>query len=531
MRDRCLKRLPWRDERPMKHRGPAAGRVGRTILLTLSLGLVVSLSLAPSGTPLGIAAASAAGPGEYSAPEWLPLRSEAEVSCVRTNCDDDDGSDYHGYWALDLADPGNAAGDPVFAAGAGQVRVVSISPDGECGRNLPSNTLEVDHGGGVTTRYYHLASFSVDGGAWVDRNTQIGVMGKSGFTLPCPPGGVHLHYEKRVGGANVDPGPLKACDGGTLKSYPESRFPSWDAIPALGGVMVSSSGTDCEVARPTCTDVAATVPQGGSTTIDLTCSGTSIRFEPPSAPAHGTIVNVDPDTVTYTPTADYSGSDEFKFTASNAGGTSDPATVRITVTPAPVVAPVPPPVAPAPAPSPAVEPPALEAPAPVCLDRPATIVASAGQTVIVGTAGPDVIVGSAAADRIDGLGGNDRICAGGGDDVVRGGRGNDRLSGAADDDLLLGGTGNDILLGGSGDDRTGGGAGWDYVNAGGGNDLLDERKLGGGGRDRLFGGSGIDRVRTNDSTADAIDCGADGDVLVSDRRADQQRGCERIRRT
>jgi len=523
----------------MKNLQHARSRFGRSKPWALALGLTVfSCLLTSSGISLGPATASAAGPGEYSAPEWLPLREQAEVSCVMTNCDID--GPYHGYWALDLADPAASAGDPVFAAGSGQVRVVTTSPDGACGSTRPSNTLEVDHGGGVTTRYYHLASISVEGGTWVDRNTKIGVMGSSGFTLPCPPGGVHLHYEKRVDGANVDPGPLKACDGGTLKSYPEAPVTSWDDIPALEGHMVSSTGTDCEVARPTCTDVEVTVAQGASSPVNLSCSGESPAFEARSAPAHGTISNIDGGRLTYTPAADYSGSDSFTFGASNAGGISDPATVRITVTPAPVVAPpvVPPVVPPTTPPAPAVAPmPPATPPAPavalmpVCFDKRATIVASEDQPVIVGTAGPDVIVGSAAAERIDGLGGNDTICAGGGDDVVRGGRGNDRLSGAADEDLLLGGTGNDVLLGGSGDDRTGGGSGWDYVNAGGGNDLLDERKLGGGSRDRLFGGSGVDRVRTNDNTADVIDCGADDDVLVKDGRIDQHRSCERTRRT
>ena len=76
-------------------------------------------------------------------------------------------------------------------------------------------------------------------------------------------------YEKRVDGVNVDPGPLKACDGGTLKSYPEAPYTSWDAIPALAGHMVTSTGTGCEVARPTCTDVAATVAQDSSAQVQL----------------------------------------------------------------------------------------------------------------------------------------------------------------------------------------------------------------------------------------------------------------------
>jgi len=103
--------------------------------------------------------------------------------------------------------------------------------------------LQVDHGGGVTTRYYHLASFSVGQGAWVDQNTQIGVMGTTGYTDPCPT--YHLHFEKRVNGTNVDPGPLKACSGSSLLSFPSAvGYASWDSIPRESRT-VSSSGTGC----------------------------------------------------------------------------------------------------------------------------------------------------------------------------------------------------------------------------------------------------------------------------------------------
>ena len=123
--------------------------------------------------------ASAAGPGEYSAPEWLPLRNAATVGCVMSNCP----GPYHDYWAIDLLDPEKSVGDPVFAAGAGQATVLTTSPTGACGgQGTPSNILQVDHGGGVTTRYIHLDSFSVSNGAWVDQNTQIGVMGTTGWT-------------------------------------------------------------------------------------------------------------------------------------------------------------------------------------------------------------------------------------------------------------------------------------------------------------------------------------------------------------
>lgn len=311
-------------------------RGARGVLLTLAI------AAATGGCALSAPSAGAAGPGEYSAPEWLPLRAPAKVGCVRTNCE----GPYHGYWAIDLLDPEHSGGDPVFAAGAGQVSIVQTSASGACGGSgTASNILQVDHGGGVTTRYIHLASFSVPGGAWVDQNTQIGVMGTTGYTDPCPT--YHLHYEKRVNGANVDPGPLKACDGAAVRSYPSAiGSSSWDDLVPEAKT-VSSTGTGCETppppAKPTCTDVETTTAHDVSAAIRLSCSGETITYSAPSAPSHGTITGFDAaaGTLTYVPAAGFSGSDSFTFAASNAGGGSDRATVRITVLPAaPSCAPV-----------------------------------------------------------------------------------------------------------------------------------------------------------------------------------------------
>jgi len=107
-----------------------------------------------------------AGAGQYSPPEWLPLRSPARVGCVRTNCIGDDGKPYHGYWAVDFLDPDRIVGDPVYAAGAGQVHITSRS--NVCGGSgTPGNSLTVDHGGGVVSYYTHLDSSSRTGATTV----------------------------------------------------------------------------------------------------------------------------------------------------------------------------------------------------------------------------------------------------------------------------------------------------------------------------------------------------------------------------
>jgi murein DD-endopeptidase MepM/ murein hydrolase activator NlpD len=91
---------------------------------------------------------------------------------------------------IDIAAP---RGMPVVAPAAGVVVAVSE----QAGYGL---LLELDHGGGVTTRYGHLARARVRAGQAVVRGQLIANVGSSGLAT-----GPHLHYEIRVGGAVVDP--------------------------------------------------------------------------------------------------------------------------------------------------------------------------------------------------------------------------------------------------------------------------------------------------------------------------------------
>ena len=63
------------------------------------------------------------------------------------------------------------------------------------------NTIEIDHGGGYTTRYLHLYSRQAGlDGATVTRSQVIGISGDTGA-----PGSPHLHFEARLNGVAVDP--------------------------------------------------------------------------------------------------------------------------------------------------------------------------------------------------------------------------------------------------------------------------------------------------------------------------------------
>ncbi len=85
------------------------------------------------------------------------------------------------------------SGTPILAAGSGTVtRVGSFAGYGLL--------VEVDHGGGVRTRYGHANSLLVRAGQRVSRGQLIARVGNTGLAT-----GPHLHFEVWVGTGAVDP--------------------------------------------------------------------------------------------------------------------------------------------------------------------------------------------------------------------------------------------------------------------------------------------------------------------------------------
>ncbi|MDQ3935751.1 MAG: peptidoglycan DD-metalloendopeptidase family protein [Actinomycetota bacterium] len=85
------------------------------------------------------------------------------------------------------------SGTPIRAAASG--RVILLGPTGGYG-----NYVCVGHGGGISTCYAHLSSYSTSGGASVRQGQVIGAVGCTGHCF-----GDHLHFEVRVNGSPVDP--------------------------------------------------------------------------------------------------------------------------------------------------------------------------------------------------------------------------------------------------------------------------------------------------------------------------------------
>ena len=90
-------------------------------------------------------------------------------------------------------DIGARSGTPVLSTAKG--KVILARYDGAYG-----NSVVIDHGAGMTTRYAHMKKLSVREGQAISRGDQIGTVGSTGRSS-----GPHLHYEVRLNNVPVDP--------------------------------------------------------------------------------------------------------------------------------------------------------------------------------------------------------------------------------------------------------------------------------------------------------------------------------------
>lgn len=97
-----------------------------------------------------------------------------------------------GHLAIDIQ---ANEGEALYAAGAGIVTMA------QSGWNYGyGNVVQIDHGNGYVTLYAHLSAIYVGLCTSVGQGTVIGAAGNTGNSF-----GAHLHFEVRIGGANVNP--------------------------------------------------------------------------------------------------------------------------------------------------------------------------------------------------------------------------------------------------------------------------------------------------------------------------------------
>ena len=122
-------------------------------------------------------------------PSIWPVEGESTDSFgFRGNPFGGGGAEFHP--GQDIAAP---RGTPVYAPAEGTVV--------EAGwKNGYGQTVVLDHGNGLTTRYGHLSKIEVSAGQELRRGDLLGQVGSTGRST-----GPHLHYEVRVGELPVSP--------------------------------------------------------------------------------------------------------------------------------------------------------------------------------------------------------------------------------------------------------------------------------------------------------------------------------------
>ncbi len=129
--------------------------------------------------------------------------------------------------------------------------------------------------------------------------------------------------------------------GANLTYTPNASYVGADSFTftANDGVSTSAPGTISITVNPpppTASNPNVSVNYQTATSIVLSATGQgTITYAVTTQPANGTLTGTAPN-LTYTPTGSYVGTDSFKYTATNASGSSQ-GTVSITVQPAPVI--------------------------------------------------------------------------------------------------------------------------------------------------------------------------------------------------
>ncbi len=131
----------------------------------------------------------------FSAPSIVPVEN-FELSKLVSGFGIRINPFHKGQYHHDGTDISSVRGSKVLAAGHGLVINIKHS-DLLAGYG---NYVEIDHGGGIVTRYSHLEEITIRFGQKIKKGEPLGTVGSSGGSI-AP----HLHYEVIKNGVNMDP--------------------------------------------------------------------------------------------------------------------------------------------------------------------------------------------------------------------------------------------------------------------------------------------------------------------------------------
>jgi murein DD-endopeptidase MepM/ murein hydrolase activator NlpD len=186
----------WRDAlgRPassaaeLRH-GALAGDVEQLQLTPSTLSLITPEAREREAAALAAARAEPADPPRWGEPFLLPIEGRGTSGFARARRYAP-GGPVSFHLGEDIAAP---IGTAIRATNAGVVRLAGMYP-------IKGGLTVIDHGAGVTSRYYHQSALRVEAGDVVRRGQVIGEVGSTGLST-----GPHLHWEMRVQGEPTDP--------------------------------------------------------------------------------------------------------------------------------------------------------------------------------------------------------------------------------------------------------------------------------------------------------------------------------------
>lgn len=173
--------LAWLDEINQKKAADEAAAATQAAQLKAQLALNSRSVAYRDASTARIQSTSSGYSGSYSGSTSVPInyiQVSRGISGYHTGID----------YAADI-------GSPVSAGRTGTVVQITSGWSGGWG-----DSVVLDHGGGLTTRYAHLSSFNVGLGQTISQGQILGYSGNTGFST-----GPHLHFEARINGRVVDP--------------------------------------------------------------------------------------------------------------------------------------------------------------------------------------------------------------------------------------------------------------------------------------------------------------------------------------